>query len=542
MAGFVTDYERSLIGSVLLSPERMAEAVSAGVDATWFTDDGWSLMWSALDGYWKRGEIEGVNPIAVRAEAQRLAAREKEHRVADRLTTDAIQSAIDSAGMGPLDVTIRLLRNCSMERRAKKAVADTFSRIESYRDYADGLGELRMSLDQILGDAVSVKKISAARVFGEIMAEYEEAYKMRVDPDGPRNLKWTPGIKMPWPKMTEFLNGLRPGLHVVAARPSVGKTAYAVNLMHYWLEHGIPVLFCSLDMQTREVLRRYIAEKARVSARKAAFSPTMADLNAMRAAVAAMGNWPLNVVETRDVDDLRTLCMIEKAAGRLSVVVIDYLQLLHARALGREDAVEYARISHVSDTLKRIATELDVPVIALAQLNRESTKQDQQGRLPGLADLRGSGAIEQDAYTVTILHRASDVVERWNDYARTRGDDYRRVARLIPGTLDNPSYNYNFDDLDPIWWILCKAQNGPTGRLPFVVRKKYFCWMLGDFEASAKSSTTGYGATQKTVVDYSPLFERVHSDWRHDPIEEVLRLQLALIQDSEDVANVGEES
>ena len=126
MAGFVTDYERSLIGSVLLSPERMAEAVSAGVDATWFTDDGWSLMWSALDGYWKRGEIEGVNPIAVRAEAQRLAAREKEHRVADRLTTDAIQSAIDSAGMGPLDVTIRLLRNCSMERRAKKAGADTF--------------------------------------------------------------------------------------------------------------------------------------------------------------------------------------------------------------------------------------------------------------------------------------------------------------------------------------------------------------------------------------------------------------------------------
>ena len=538
MAGYVTDYERALIGTVLLSPERMAEAVSAGVDASWFTDDGWSLMWSALDGFWKRGESESVNPIAARAEAQRLAAREKERRSAERLTADALQQAIDSAGMGPLDVTIRLLRNCSMERQAKKAIADVMPRIESFRDYADGIAELRAALDQILGNSVSTKKISAARVFGEIMAEYEEAYRMRVDPEGPRNLKWTPGIKMPWPKMTEFMNGLRPGLHIVAARPSVGKTAYAVNLMHYWLESGISVLFCSLDMAAREVLRRYIAEKARVSARKAAFSPTSTDLTAMREAVAAMNDWPLNVVETRDVDELRTLCMIEKAAGRLSIVVIDYLQLLHARALGREDAVEYARISYVSDTLKRIANELNVPVIALAQLNRESTKQDQQGRLPGLADLRGSGAIEQDAFTVTILHRAADVVEKWKEYAVTRGNDYRRVARLIPGTADNPNYNYNFDDLDPVWWILCKAQNGPTGRLPFVVRKKYFAWMLGDWAATPRKESNGlHGSTEKLVDNNSPFFERVHGDWRHDALEETLRIQLALIQDGDDVAS-----
>ena len=532
MAGLVTDYERSLIGSILMAPTKMAEAMSAGIDETFFSDDGWSLMWSALRRFWDRGEIEGATVVNVKAEAVRLASRVKERRSADGLTTEMLERAISSASMGGLEPTIRLLRNCAIERAVKAALAEEMPRLESYADYCDGVSNLRTRLDEILGGQFAAKKISPRVEFDAILAEYEQAYQMRVAADGPRDLKGTPGIKMPWPKMTEFLNGLRPGLHVVAARPSVGKTAYAVNLMHFWCEQGVPVLFVSLDMAEREVLRRYIAEKARVSARKAAFSPTHEDLVSMRQAVDAMSEWPLTLVSTRDVDELRTLCMIEKAAGRLGVVVVDYLQLMHARALGREDSVEYARISYVSDTLKRIANELAVPVIALAQLNRESTKQDAQGRLPGLADLRGSGSIEQDAFTVTILHRDQQVVEKWR-----KGEDIERAKRLIPGTLNNPSYRYNFDDLDPIWWILCKAQNGPTGKLPFLVRKKYFTWMLGDYDAEAKTTFVGHGATERKVEDFSPRFERVHSDWRHDPLEKTLRLQLALIEDSDDVQN-----
>lgn len=536
MARNVTDYERLLIGSVLMSPDRMAEAVAAGVRADWFTGDEWSLLWDALSGFWKRGEIASVTPIAARAEAQRLAAAPKERRSAEALTIERMEAAIADAGMGPLDVTIRLLQSAAMERAAKKAVADTFRNFETFANAADVVCDTRNRLDAILSGAVAAKKIPPRAVMSEIMTEYEEAHKMRVAADGPRNLKWTPGLKMPWPKMTEFLNGFRAGLHIVAARPSVGKTSFAVNLMRFWCEQSIPVLFCSLDMPRVEVVRRFIAEKSRVSARKASFSPTREDLDAMRAAEEAIAAWPLSVVETRDVDDLRTLCMIEQVAGTLGVVVVDYLQLLHARALGKEDAIEYARVSYVSDTLKRMANELHIPVVALAQLNREVAKQDAQGRLPGLADLRGSGSIEQDAFTVTILHRDAATVEKW----KKGGPDCERAKRLIPGVVDNPSYRYNFDDLDPIWWILCKAQNGPTGRLPFVVRKKYFAWMLGDYDAKPVESITGYGATQKAVVDYSPQFEMVHSDWRHDAIEEVLRLQLALIQDPEEIQNKEE--
>lgn len=299
-------------------------------------------------------------------------------------------------------------------------------------------------------------------IYDSIMAEYEEAYRMRVDRNGPRDLTWTPGYKMPWPRLTKMLNGLRAGMHVVAARPSVGKTAYAVNLIRFWCDNGIKVVFNSLDMPRKEAMRRFLTERSRVSLRKACFSPTETDLKALADAREEISKWPLTFVEIRDVDEFKSFCMIEKAAGRLQIVVIDYLQLMHSRRLGREDAVEYARISYVSDAVKSLANELEVPVIALCQLNRESTKSDRAGSMPGLADLRGSGSIEQDAFTVTILHRDQRVVDGW---ASTP------PRRLIPGGLDPRAQIYGADDLDAVWWILCKAQNGGTGMFPFVPRK-----------------------------------------------------------------------
>lgn len=536
MAKMMDEIEAETIGAMFVRSSNIVHAIEAGCKCAWFTKDRWSLMWEAIEGFWRNGKVDELNIVDAIEEAKRLAAREKERRSADALTVGEIADAAEKSPVVILS-HLRHLENDYIERSAKKAIADSFKEFPVYASAADVVAIARGKLDGILNGTYAAKKIPPRAVFAEIMAEYEEAHKMRVAADGPRDLKWTPGIKMPWPKMTEFMNGLRPGLHIVAARPSVGKTAYAVNLMHFWCEQGIPVLFCSLDMPVREVLRRYIAERARVSARKAAFSPTAADLDAMRKAVAAMDSWPLSVIETRDVDELRTIALVEKSAERLGVVVVDYLQLLHARALGREDAVEYSRVSYVSDTLKRLANELQVPVVALAQLNRESTKNDAAGRMPGLADLRGSGAIEQDAFTVTILHRDQATVEKWR-----KGADIEHAKRLIPGTIDNPAYRYNMDDIDPIWWVLCKAQNGPTGALPFVVRKKYFCWMLGDYDAEAKTETSGYGAAIKTSVDNSAKFERVHSDWRHDPIEEVLRLQLALIESGDEVQNMEEDA
>ena len=527
------EIEAEVIGACLMRADNIALAIDQGVKSAWFKVDRWGLVWDVIEEFWRRGAADELGRTNIVAEAKRLAAQDGEKRSADALTVMSLEEAISAAPVTIGD-HLRLLRNDRVEGAAKKAVAETFKLFPEYANAADVVTLARRSLDEVLDASLSAKKISPRAVIDGIMAEYREAHAKRVDPAGPRDLKWTPGLKMPWPKLTLFLNGLRPGLHVVAARPSVGKTSYAVNLIRYWCESGVGTLFCSLDMPRTEVLRRFVAERARVSARKASFSPTRTDLTAMDGAAAAIAAWPLEVVETHDVDDLRMAATVGVLAGRVKVLVVDYLQLLHARALHREDAVEYARISYVSDALKRLANDLAIPVIALAQLNRESTKADQNGRTPGLAELRGSGSIEQDAFTVTILHRDAGVAKKW-----AAGQD-ELALRLIPGTAENPHYRYSLGDLDPIWWILCKAQNGPTGKLPFVVRKKYFAWMLGDYEAAPVVSQTGYGTTAHEVVDNSPFFRRVHADWRHDPLEATLKLQLALIESGDEVAETEE--
>lgn len=530
----LADIEKSFVGTLIVNWRQFPIAVEAGVDTSWFTDDRWSLCWSALKGLFDRGELGGAAGVEVLHEAKRIARQEKERRSAENFVAMHVSEAIN-AGHVLIDTDLQILRNAAIERRAKNAIAATFKNFDVDYDSTDVVVEARNKLDDILSKTASGKKIPPRAIMDNILAEYREAHQMRVAADGPRDLTWTPGYKMPWPRMTTFLNGLRPGLHIIGARPSVGKTSFAINLMRFWCEQGYKVLFNELDMPRVEALRRFACEHARVSVRKASFSPTAADLDALAKSAAAVAAWPLSVAEVRDVDELRTLCMIERAAKRLDILVVDYLQLLHSRALGREDAVEYARVSYVSDTLKRLANELGIPVIALAQLNREVTKDGAGGRLPGLADLRGSGSIEQDAFTVSILHRDEGVAAKWR-----KGEGVERAKRLIPGTLDNPGYRYNLNDLDPVWWILCKAQNGPTGKLPFVVRKKYFAWMLADVDAEPVRTSTGYGATAREVVDNSPKFERVHADWRHDPLEEVLRMQLALIAAS-DVVEISAE-
>ena len=521
--GSDSDIEKALMGVILANvPGTLAAAVAGGVKADWFANDPWPVVWAALERIWKDGKAATADAASVLVLAERMNADPKNDDPAEKLDAGTLSDAMDNVIIGDsVEAHVANLRMAYLSRRIRRTLRDK-ERMFACKDPAEVGAEMRNALDAILAEAVADRKIPARAICDGILAESEVAYQKRIVE---RDLKWTPGYRMPWEELTRILNGLRPGLHVIAARPSVGKTAFAVNLIRFWCEEcRANVLLNSLDMPRTEVMRRFVCEKSRVSIGKSLFSPTLRDHDDMRKAAAAVCAWPLTVTEIHDIDDFRTLCMVEKSAGRLGIVVCDYLQLMHARALGREDAVEYARISYVSDKFKRLANELEVPVVALCQLNRESAKADQQGREPGLADLRGSGSIEQDAFTVTLLHRDPLVSEKW------RGGSV--PSALFPTAKGGGPLLYNGGDLDPVWWILCKSQNGGTGKYPFVSRKKYFCWMLADGEAKPILTETGAGATKRTTADNSPCFSRVHADWRHDPIEDDIRANGALIEDA----------
>jgi replicative DNA helicase len=194
---------------------------------------------------------------------------------------------------------------------------------------------------------------------------------------------------------------------VVAARPSMGKTAFTLNVAeHVTVEHHIPVAFFSLEMSKEALVQRLLSSLARV------------DGNRLRTGFLRENEWPklttaagrLSEAELY-IDDTAGITALEIRAksrrlmvetkGRLGMIIIDYMQLIrgHGRTENRQQ-----EISHISRSMKALAKELSVPVVALSQLKRP-TDMKEGHRRPVLSDLRESGAIEQDADVVVFIHR-----------------------------------------------------------------------------------------------------------------------------------------
>lgn len=514
------EIEAAFCGALLGSPaEQAAHAMAAGVSADWFTDDTWAVVWMAVEAVWRRGQIDRADAMTVLTEARRVYADEavREKHPAARLDAAKVTAAMD---LPCYDVRQHAddLREAALARRLEAEVRKTLSELADTSPEAAALS-LRRRVDALLAGTVESRKVDAARVYGEILDEYRTAHRMRVAADGPRDLSWCPGFRFPWAPMTAMMNGLEPGLGVIAARPSVGKTLFALNLIRYWCDHGIRVVFNSLDMADRSLLRRFVAERSRVSISKAKFSPTARDLAAMERAAAECAAYPLTLVGIDDVDEFRTFVQVERSAGRCDIVVVDYLGLLHTRQVRAGD--EYATVSYCSDALKSMANRMGLPVIALCQLNRDVAKAD-AAREPGLCDLRGSGKIEQDAYWALFLHREESVVNgTWRTAPPSQLCPPGATAAAVAG-------------LDSVFAILCKSQNGALGKLPFVFRKNYLSAHLADWRAKPAKTETGYGATRRTAYDWTPCFSKVCGDWRRDPFEETLAAQGALIRLSDD--------
>lgn len=519
------DNEKAVIGMLLVDPEyAIPIAKQAGLAPDWFTDDTWAVFWMAMDNLFKLGRA-AADPLAVLAEVRRLAETpEVQKNFSPRADISIADEAITAApATTHLDHHLALLREGHLARAILRANHAFSKRLNSGIAPADAAVRLKADLDAILAGEASAKKIPLRAITAEIMKEYETAHHHRIVE---KDLAWTPGHRFPWSPMTAMMNGLEPGLGIIAARPSVGKTLFALNLIRFWCDTGVHVCFCSLDMEQRSLIRRFISERARVSIKKARFSPTGADLAAMRDAIKEIDAWPLDYVEIRDVDEFAAHVQIERAAGHAQIVVVDYLGLMHSAKI--DNAREYDRVSYVSDRLKALANSERIPVIALAQLNREVTKSE-DGRLPTLADLRGSGSIEQDAFWVAFLHRDERVV---NGTWKTNPP-----YQLVP---EGAKYPATMNALDSIHFVLAKSQNGELGSLPFVFRKNYLTCALGDWKAAPEQTQTGYGATARTVLDHTPRFSKVCSDWRHDPLEKFLAAQDALIRLPESVDVGGE--
>ncbi|MBI5526121.1 MAG: replicative DNA helicase [Deltaproteobacteria bacterium] len=267
-------------------------------------------------------------------------------------------------------------------------------------------------LGQFLDDAekqiFDITQARARTPFVAMKDAVREAYK-RIEEINTSDEEIT-GLSTGYSRLDEMTAGLQPGnLIIIAGRPGMGKTSLALNIAeHAAIRKKAPVIVFSLEMDRNELAQRMLSSEAGLGLNKFRFPKRMEveDWGPLSAASDKLSQAPIFV---DDSGSLNVLEMRGKArrlkheqGGKLGLIVVDYLQLMrgHGRADNREQ-----EISEISRSLKALAKELRVPIIALSQLNREPEKRTGAGKKPVLADLRESGSIEQDADVVIFIYR-----------------------------------------------------------------------------------------------------------------------------------------
>lgn len=212
-------------------------------------------------------------------------------------------------------------------------------------------------------------------------------------------------------------------LGIIGARPSVGKSAYALNIGINICKQGKHVLLVSLEMSDEEVMNRLVAYYSEVEHDKIQRGMTLTNEEKKRIEGAKKEIEGLNLyIFDRGMMTpmhLENLAKKLKKQGKLDTVIVDYLQLMDS---GKKNLSGVQDVTYISRKLKQLAQELSIPVIALSQLSRKSVGQDGKPREPQLSDLRESGAIEQDANFVLMLH---------SDDAEGKFEEHRYIKMFV---------------------------------------------------------------------------------------------------------------
>jgi replicative DNA helicase len=317
------------------------------------------------------------------------------------------------------------------------------------------LDEVEQQINKIARERFQAKSLSMKDQVMEAIESIEKLYERRGSITG------LPTGYSELDKMTDGLHGAE--MFVIAARPSMGKTALAMNIAeHVAVDHKKPVAIFSLEMSSQQLVQRLLCSRARVNLQRVRDGfLAERDFPNLTSAASKLAESKIYIDDTAGLSilELRAKARRLKTQHDIQLVVIDYLQLLRSTSRRAQDNRQL-EIAEISSGVKALAKELAIPIIVLAQLNRnpENRSGDSKGR-PRLSDLRESGSIEQDADLVALLVR-----EEY--YADT--DEEKQEAEG-KATL-----------------IIAKQRNGPVGDVPLTFLKEFT-----RFEDRARSEPEG---------------------------------------------------
>jgi replicative DNA helicase len=388
--------ERSVLGAILLTGAQSLEPIAHGerLAPDDFYRDRHALVYQAMLALHHRRE-----PIDTLTVTAQLSTHGVLEQAGGDLAVDELAGWVPAAGHAR--AYARIVRDHATRRRVLRACYE----IEQHALQGGGVDELLADASKRIGDLLEDSLPAGARQMHELL--FDRAALLHRLAREPAAIGLQTGIA----QVDEALNGMRAGeLIILAARPSQGKSVLGQQIATHNALHGNGTILFSLEMSDDELADRHLAAHARVPYGKIR-AANLADPDLERIAGEATG-WardtpplvacdraPLTIADLRS----ETLRWRRRLPGGVKLIVVDYLQLISGR---REDRFvnRYEQVSEISRSLKMLAKELQIPVVAVAQLSREAERRPD--KRPQLSDLRDSGALEQDANTVLLLYRA----------------------------------------------------------------------------------------------------------------------------------------
>ena len=438
--------EQGVLGCVLLSPnDCMGECVEkfkSGDEV--FYDLRHQTIFTVLAEMYDRREAIDVITLQQRLKNQQLL--EEVGGIAYLATLpDTVPSAAN------LRYYLDIVQEKYLLRKMIHTCTDVVSRVYDYE------GELDALMDEVERD---ILRISESRVQSHT-STIKDLVKKAISTieDFHQRQGLLTGVGTGFSDLDKMTSGLHGGeMIVIAARPSMGKTSLAMNMAeHVAIEQRLPVGVFSLEMTSESLVLRMLCSRSRVNLRnvREGFLAER-DFPKLTGAAGKMASAPLFIDDSSGLSILQLRAKARRMAQQFGIklFVIDYLQLLHSTARRAENRQQ--EIADISNGIKSLAKELDVPIVVLSQLNREIERE--KGRPPRLSDLRESGAIEQDADVVGLLYKP-----------KSASDDEEG------GGLE--------EDAVPVNLLIAKQRNGPTGDVELTFLKSYT-----RFESKAKVS------------------------------------------------------
>ncbi|HSG46285.1 MAG TPA: replicative DNA helicase [Longimicrobiales bacterium] len=433
---YSAEAEVSVLGGMLLDRDAVARAVEV-LDASMFFKESHRVIFRSMSRLFERGDV--IDAVTLHEDLQRTG---EVDRAGGLEYLAELMDAVPTAAN--IEYHARIVREKALLRRLIDASQ------EIIRDaFAPGEREVEAVLDQaearIFQVAQSHEREGFVRIKDLLWPTFEEIERLQ-ESGSP-----VTGVPSGFTDLDKMTTGLQKGdLVIVAARPSMGKTSWVMNVAaNAAIEHRRPVAIFSLEMSKQQLLKRLLSAEGRIDAQHLRRGGmTAEDHKRLATAAGHLNTAPiwiddspgLSVLEIR-AKSRRLVSDIQAEGGELGLIIIDYLQLM-----GSEKAESRVQeVSQMSRGLKALARELEVPVIALSQLSR--APEQRNDKRPMLSDLRESGSIEQDADVVMFLFRP----EYYFGPVDNEGNSIEGVSELI----------------------VAKQRNGPTGSVPLFFHKAY---------------------------------------------------------------------